>query len=92
MNIASTLICRHTLVLSRNMLTADESIFTRLVRWRKRRWSPRAPSKIYYVRTPTPMDPNETEELRDRYNNYRHQIKSLRLVFHNQSLFCCLCL
>ena len=63
--------------LSRSLLTADESQFVRLVRFRKRRWSPRAPSKIYYVRQPTPIDPEEKEELKLRYNNYRHELKSL---------------
>jgi hypothetical protein len=29
------------------------------IRWRKPRWLPRAPTKEFYVREPTPIDPVE---------------------------------
>ena len=49
-----------------------------VVRWRKRRWAPKNPSKIYYVRTPTAEIPEEKAELQQRYRHHKTTMKALR--------------
>lgn len=50
------------------------------VRWRKPRWVPKAPSKIFVVREPTPIDPEEYAMMSTLYNHYRTRLKSIRSV------------
>lgn len=48
------------------------------VRFRKRRDQvKRAPSKIYYVRRPTPKDPEETKFLATELKHYNTKVKSI---------------
>merc|ERR1712004_721988 len=54
------------------------------VRWRKRRWAPPNKSKEFYFREPTPIDPEEYEELKHRYNNYRTDIRAIRKFFKQE--------
>ncbi|XP_005106708.1 28S ribosomal protein S26, mitochondrial [Aplysia californica] len=48
------------------------------VRYRKPRWLPIAASKEFYVRKPTPIDPEEHEELESRYKHYRATVRGIR--------------
>ncbi len=48
------------------------------VRWRKRRWAPINASKMFYVRKPTPIDPEEWTELKTRYDRYHIYMKALK--------------
>lgn len=48
------------------------------LRFRKPRWVPLAKSKEFYVRKPTPIVPEEYEELKVRYRVYRAEVDSLR--------------
>ncbi|BFY97927.1 hypothetical protein BsWGS_00967 [Bradybaena similaris] len=48
------------------------------VRFRKPRWVPIAKSKEFYVRKPTPVIPEERDELKVRYRLYRAEVDSLR--------------
>ena len=50
------------------------------IRWRKPRWLPRAPTKEFYVREPTPIDPVEHAELLWRYKEYRHTVDAIRYI------------
>lgn len=50
------------------------------IRWRKPRWLPRAPTKEFYVREPTPIDPVEHAELLWRYKEYRHTVDAIRFI------------
>ncbi|XP_052102339.1 probable 28S ribosomal protein S26, mitochondrial [Mytilus californianus] len=49
------------------------------VRYRKPRWVPKAASKEFYVREPTPIDPVEYEELKWRYQEYRNTVEAIRM-------------
>ncbi|KAJ8317032.1 hypothetical protein KUTeg_004936 [Tegillarca granosa] len=48
------------------------------VRWRKPRHLPTAPSKLYRVREPTPLDPEEDEEMKFLYNKYMTDMRAIR--------------
>ncbi|XP_033757080.1 probable 28S ribosomal protein S26, mitochondrial [Pecten maximus] len=48
------------------------------VRWRKPRHLPKARSKIYIVRQPTPKDPEEMKLMRMRTNQYNTEMRSIR--------------
>lgn len=48
------------------------------VRWRKQRHMPQAPSKLYRVRQPTPIDPEEDEELKFLYKKYQTDLRAVR--------------
>ena len=65
-------------VVSRNIDAPESCLSLLFVRWRKLRTKPRAASKMYYVRQPTPKDPEETEELQLRYAHYRTIIRAIR--------------
>ncbi|XP_041370474.1 probable 28S ribosomal protein S26, mitochondrial [Gigantopelta aegis] len=54
------------------------SPFCQFIRWRKPRWVPKAKSKIFYVRKPTPIDPEENSELKLRYAHYRTHVRAIR--------------
>ncbi|RUS75935.1 hypothetical protein EGW08_016300 [Elysia chlorotica] len=54
------------------------------VRFRKPRWLPIAKSKEFYVRKPTPVIPEEAEELYLRYSKYRADVESIRLFLKEQ--------
>ncbi|GFS24284.1 28S ribosomal protein S26, mitochondrial [Elysia marginata] len=54
------------------------------VRFRKPRWLPIAKSKEFYVRKPTPIVPEEAEELYLRYSKYRADVASIRLFLKEQ--------
>ena len=86
MNFISSLVLRPSYCLTGSLIMADESVFSRLVRFRKRRWRPRAASKLYYVRKPTPIDADEYQELKWRYNNYKHAMKSVRYIVYKYLL------
>lgn len=47
------------------------------VRWRKRRWIPVTPSKLFVVRERTPQDLQEYEELKKLHANYRTTLRSI---------------
>jgi len=47
------------------------------VRWRKRRWVPLTPSKLFVVRQRTAQDPAEYEELKTLSTNYRTTLRSI---------------
>ena len=53
------------------------------VRFRKPRWLPIAKSKEFYVRKPTPVIPEEAEELYMRYSKYRADVASIRYAVRN---------
>ncbi|XP_076467411.1 small ribosomal subunit protein mS26-like [Babylonia areolata] len=57
-----------------------------IVRGIKPRWLPKSKSKIFYVRTPTPIDPEENEETRTAYFHYRTQIRAVRKFLLDQHL------
>ena len=48
------------------------------VRWKKPRWIPKAPSKIYRVRTPTEVDPVEHAFLIKQQHRYSTELKTIR--------------
>lgn len=48
------------------------------VRFRKPRWIPKAPSKIYNVRQPTPIDPVEAEKMNEWTRHYNSEMKGVR--------------
>ncbi|KAK3590100.1 hypothetical protein CHS0354_041146 [Potamilus streckersoni] len=48
------------------------------VRWRKPRWLPKAPSKIFKVRKPTPIDPEEDAMLKKHFHHYRTVVRAIR--------------
>ena len=50
------------------------------VRWRKPRWIPKAPSKIYRVRTPTETDPEEQAFLLKQQHIYSTEMKTIKYV------------
>jgi hypothetical protein len=54
------------------------------VRYRKRRWSPITPSKLFVVRERTQQDPREYEQLKTLYQRYRTEMKALRLYMRNE--------
>ncbi|KAH9503238.1 hypothetical protein Btru_068520 [Bulinus truncatus] len=56
------------------------------VRFRKPKWVPIAKSKEFYVRKPTPIDPEENAMLSVRYSQYRAEVKSIRQFLQNQML------
>lgn len=57
---------------------ADLFGFVTQIRFRKTRFIPRrAPSKIYYVRQPTPKDPEEMAYLDRELKHYNTKIKSI---------------
>ncbi|XP_067935311.1 small ribosomal subunit protein mS26-like [Watersipora subatra] len=59
---------------------------TTSVRFRKKRFVPRrAPSKMYYVREPTPKDHEETQILKKELNIYNTQMKSIYAYLKSQS-------
>jgi len=62
-----------------NILTTETTSFSLTsVRFRKRRDQPRrAPSKIYYVRQPTPKDPEEMAFLNTELKHYNTKMKSI---------------
>ena len=39
---------------------------------------PRAPSKMFNVRVPTPIDPDEYKELEVKFENYRAALRGVR--------------
>ena len=53
-------------------------LFAPFVRWRKRRWAPKAESKEFYVRQKPEQDPEEYAELTERFRPYKTYLKSLR--------------
>ena len=67
-------------ILLQNRETLQNPICTQFVRWRKRRWAPKAPSKEFYVRVKPEKDPDEYAELTKRYRLYYNYLKSVRLV------------
>ena len=56
----------------------ENALTCMLVRWRKRRWTPRAASKMFVVRKPVEFDPEEREELIERYQHYRTHLRAIR--------------
>ena len=56
----------------------DQLVLLQAVRWRKRRWSPKSMTKTYYVREPTYTSPEESAELKKRYDNYHTTMRALR--------------
>lgn len=48
------------------------------VRFRKRRDIRRAPSKLYYVREPTPKEPVEFEMIVNKYRIYKTEVGSIK--------------
>ncbi|XP_045190321.1 probable 28S ribosomal protein S26, mitochondrial [Mercenaria mercenaria] len=58
------------------------------VRFRKPRWVPKAPSKIFKVREPTPIDPVEAEKMMEWNNHYNTARKSVQsyLVRHSNEI------
>ena len=62
-----------------NLLRCTNSAGNNLifVRFRKPRWVPKAPSKMFNVREPTPVDPVENEKMKEWTNNYQTARKSL---------------
>lgn len=48
------------------------------VRFRKMRWLQKAPSKLYRVREPTPIDPVEANKMKVWTQHYNTEVKSLR--------------
>lgn len=54
------------------------------VRWRKRRWAPPNKSKEFYVREPTPIDPEEWADLKKRYDLYRTEMRAIRKYFKTE--------
>ncbi|KAK0070072.1 28S ribosomal protein S26 mitochondrial [Biomphalaria pfeifferi] len=56
------------------------------VRYRKPKWVPLAKSKEFYVRKPTPIDPEEYSMLNFCYSQYRAEVKSIRQFLHEQLL------
>jgi hypothetical protein len=61
-------------------LTGPLSLSVTQVRWRIPRWTKQNASKMFYVRKPTPIDPEEEEELKIRYSHYNTKRKSLKYV------------
>lgn len=62
-----------------NAVSAKVNVFGIInVRFRKSRWARRrAPSKMYYVRQPTPKDPDEMTFLEREDKIYNTKIKSI---------------
>ncbi|KAL8583988.1 hypothetical protein ACOMHN_048595 [Nucella lapillus] len=54
------------------------------VRGIKPRWLPKSRSKILYVRTPTPINPEEHEKLRTAYFHYRSHRRAIRKFLVDQ--------
>ncbi|XP_060563135.1 small ribosomal subunit protein mS26-like [Ruditapes philippinarum] len=55
------------------------------VRFRKPRWVPKAPSKIFKVREPTPLDPVENEKMTEWLNRYNTARKSILMYLQTHS-------
>ena len=49
-------------------------------RWRKRRWAPLAPTKLFRVTERHVGDPDEKKDLMMRYPQYRTTLRSIRYV------------
>lgn len=47
------------------------------VRFRKPRWQPKAPSKVFKVREPTPIDPVEYAKMKEWTEHYKTAMKSV---------------
>ncbi|XP_052771444.1 probable 28S ribosomal protein S26, mitochondrial [Mya arenaria] len=68
----------------RNFLNAIEAcngLNLQFVRYRKPRFVPKAPTKIFKVREPTPRDTEETKLMRTWQAHYNTEMKSLHLYF-----------
>ncbi|KAL5021964.1 hypothetical protein ScPMuIL_001119 [Solemya velum] len=76
--------CNGTLITQ--TIRGPPKILYQVIRWRKPRWVPRAKSKEFYVRRPTPVDPEERVELKIRYDHYRTAVKSVRSYIRKTSL------
>ena len=65
-------------VLSNCQLAKVENTLITTVRWRKRRWAPITPSKLFSIPERRPENAEESAELKVRYAHYRTQMRSLR--------------
>ncbi len=80
-------LCSRVFAVSRAVMLSEDitrqarPLFSPFVRWRKRRWAPKAPSKEFYIREKPVQDPEEYAELKERYRLYRTYCKSLRYHF-----------
>uniref|UniRef100_A0A0B6ZFX9 Small ribosomal subunit protein mS26 n=1 Tax=Arion vulgaris TaxID=1028688 RepID=A0A0B6ZFX9_9EUPU len=64
--------------------STQRSPIVHIVRFRKPWWVPIAKSKEFYVRKPTPIIPEEYDELKHRYRVYRAEVESIRLFLKIQ--------
>ncbi|KAL3864201.1 hypothetical protein ACJMK2_005906 [Sinanodonta woodiana] len=67
-------------------LGVGKTCLIQCVRWRKPRWLPKAPSKIFKVRKPTPIDPEENAMLKTHFDHYRTVVKAIRSFMLTEDL------
>jgi len=63
-----------------NNVKACQGLNLQFVRYKKPRFVPKAPSKLYRVKEPTKVDPVEIEKITKWKNSYNTEMKSLRCV------------
>ena len=60
--------------------TRTECLSLNFVRFRKPRWAPIAPTKLFYVPEHKERNVEESEELKKRYANYRTYMRAFRSI------------